>query len=242
MRDNGSSKPIRIEKIWIENILTSHFAVRKRHGAGEARSANWLSVSLLKGNHRENCWICVFRDDDFSFPRLTFFHRVQNGAMCREKEKSEADFMGIDSIETSIESLGLRWKLLKCFEKNTIHSWPLDSFLSLTLFYFRSNSMLWCWRFMFFSLRMQSIRIILIDSLLICLFCPHRKRSLTAQHIPFDAEDLLVLIVNSNVKHELSSSEYPVRRKQCSEALELMGLKSYREANLSHLRGEFGRE
>lgn len=47
-----------------------------------------------------------------------------------------------------------------------------------------------------------------------------------------------MLICNSNVKHELSSSEYPTRRKQCNEALKLMGLESYREANLSHLQGE----
>lgn len=47
-----------------------------------------------------------------------------------------------------------------------------------------------------------------------------------------------MLICNSNVKHELSSSEYPTRRKQCNEALKLMGLKSYREANLSDLQGE----
>lgn len=64
------------------------------------------------------------------------------------------------------------------------------------------------------------------------------KRLQTAEHIPFDADDLMVLICNSNVKHELSSSEYPTRRKQCNEALELMGLKSYREANLSNLKGE----
>ena len=73
-------------------------------------------------------------------------------------------------------------------------------------------------------------------------FYPLRKRSLTAHHIPFDADDLLVLICNSNVKHELSSSEYPTRRNQCSEALKLMGLKSYREANLLNLRGEFSGE
>lgn len=64
------------------------------------------------------------------------------------------------------------------------------------------------------------------------------QRLLTAEHIPFDTDDLVVLICNSNVKHELSSSEYPTRRKQCNEALKLMGLKSYRDANSSHLKGE----
>uniref|UniRef100_A0A182MRC2 Uncharacterized protein n=1 Tax=Anopheles culicifacies TaxID=139723 RepID=A0A182MRC2_9DIPT len=54
--------------------------------------------------------------------------------------------------------------------------------------------------------------------------------------IPFDAPELAILICNTNVKHELSSSEYPVRRKQCQEALELMGLESYRDATLEHLK------
>uniref|UniRef100_A0A8D8B5J9 Galactokinase n=5 Tax=Culex pipiens TaxID=7175 RepID=A0A8D8B5J9_CULPI len=65
-------------------------------------------------------------------------------------------------------------------------------------------------------------------------------RNLTVQQIPFEAEGLAVLICNSNVKHELSSSEYPLRRKQCQQALQLMGLKSYREAterSLDALKG-----
>lgn len=73
---------------------------------------------------------------------------------------------------------------------------------------------------------------------LTCLVFFYHIRSLTAEHIPFDADDLVVLICNSNVKHNLSASEYPTRRKQCNDALELMGLSSYREANLSHLKGE----
>lgn len=61
-------------------------------------------------------------------------------------------------------------------------------------------------------------------------------RNLATEPIPFEAPDLAVLICNSSVKHELSSSEYPVRRKQCQEALELMGLDSYRDASLDHLK------
>ncbi|XP_055841372.1 galactokinase-like [Episyrphus balteatus] len=65
-------------------------------------------------------------------------------------------------------------------------------------------------------------------------------RSLETFQIPFLAKDLVVLICNSNVRHELSDSEYPTRRKQCTEALRLMDLKSYRDAtegNLSALDG-----
>ncbi|XP_055602510.1 galactokinase-like isoform X2 [Uranotaenia lowii] len=60
-------------------------------------------------------------------------------------------------------------------------------------------------------------------------------RNLSVQQIPFEAAGLAVLICNSGVKHELSSSQYPIRRKQCQQALQLMGLGSYREATEKHL-------
>lgn len=47
-----------------------------------------------------------------------------------------------------------------------------------------------------------------------------------------------MLICNSNVRHELSSSQYPLRRAQCTEALRLMGLDSYKDATLSNLDGK----
>lgn len=67
-------------------------------------------------------------------------------------------------------------------------------------------------------------------------FC---SSSLETFQIPFVAgeKDLVVLICNSDVRHELSDSEYPTRRKQCSEALKLMGLKSYRDATEGNLSG-----
>lgn len=51
----------------------------------------------------------------------------------------------------------------------------------------------------------------------------------TASLIPFQAEHLSVLIINSNVKHELSSSQYAVRREECAKALKDIGWKSYRQ-------------
>lgn len=57
--------------------------------------------------------------------------------------------------------------------------------------------------------------------------------------IPFKNTDLSILICNSNVRHELSSSEYPIRREQCKKALELMGLKSYRDASQVNLSSKF---
>lgn len=56
----------------------------------------------------------------------------------------------------------------------------------------------------------------------------------TATLIPFKSDHLSILIANSNVKHELSSSQYAVRREECSQALSTLGYKSYRQlADLS---------
>ncbi|XP_053949689.1 galactokinase-like [Anastrepha ludens] len=68
-------------------------------------------------------------------------------------------------------------------------------------------------------------------------------RSLDSFQIPFigGSKDLVVLICNSGVRHELSQSEYPTRRRQCAEALKLMEKMSYRDAkvdNLSVLQSE----
>lgn len=67
-----------------------------------------------------------------------------------------------------------------------------------------------------------------------------RDRSLETFQIPFETDDLAVLICNSNVRHELSHSEYPTRRKQCAKALELMGLNSYKNATIKSLEGKCG--
>ncbi|XP_055325074.1 galactokinase-like [Sitodiplosis mosellana] len=54
--------------------------------------------------------------------------------------------------------------------------------------------------------------------------------------IPFEmGDDLAVLICNSNVRHELSHSEYPTRRNQCAQALELLRLNSYKDATIKSL-------
>ena len=44
-------------------------------------------------------------------------------------------------------------------------------------------------------------------------------RDLSKQFVPLDANELRVVIVNSMVKHELSTGEYGVRRKQCEEGV-----------------------
>lgn len=61
-------------------------------------------------------------------------------------------------------------------------------------------------------------------------------RDFGIEQIPFETAGLAILICNSSVKHELSSSEYATRRKQCQEALRIMGLTTYRDATESHLK------
>lgn len=45
----------------------------------------------------------------------------------------------------------------------------------------------------------------------------------------------VILIINSNVKHKLTGSEYPERRRNCAEAAKVLGVKSLRYANMDLL-------
>lgn len=56
--------------------------------------------------------------------------------------------------------------------------------------------------------------------------------------MPLDDPQLVVLVTNSNVRHELSGSEYPTRRKQCKEAAKALGKKSLRDVSVADLQGE----
>lgn len=62
-------------------------------------------------------------------------------------------------------------------------------------------------------------------------------RSLESRLVPLDDPELVVLVTNSNVKHELSGSEYPTRRRQCEEAAKALGKKSLRDATIADLPG-----
>ncbi|KAL3878010.1 hypothetical protein ACJMK2_035649 [Sinanodonta woodiana] len=55
-------------------------------------------------------------------------------------------------------------------------------------------------------------------------------RSMTSRLVPLSDPSVVVLVTNSNVKHELTGSEYPTRRRQCETAAQLMGKQSLREA------------
>ncbi len=47
-------------------------------------------------------------------------------------------------------------------------------------------------------------------------------RSLKAEQVPFTTEEVAIAICNSNVKHELASSEYNTRRAECERGVELL--------------------
>lgn len=60
-------------------------------------------------------------------------------------------------------------------------------------------------------------------------------RSLQATVVPLTDPSLVILITNSNVRHSLTGSEYPTRRRQCEEAAAVLGKSSLRDATLKDL-------
>jgi galactokinase len=61
-------------------------------------------------------------------------------------------------------------------------------------------------------------------------------RSQRIEPIPFVDSRITVLIINSNVKHELSGGEYAERRAKCESAAEKLGTKSLRDVSLDQLQ------
>jgi galactokinase len=55
--------------------------------------------------------------------------------------------------------------------------------------------------------------------------------------VPLSDPRVVVLITNSNVHHELGSSEYPVRRRQCEEAARVIKKESLRTVTTEELAG-----
>jgi galactokinase len=61
-------------------------------------------------------------------------------------------------------------------------------------------------------------------------------RSQHIEHIPLVDPNITVLIVNTNVKHELSGGEYAERRGQCESAARKLGVTSLRDAKFPQLQ------
>ncbi|OPJ88588.1 galactokinase [Patagioenas fasciata] len=60
-------------------------------------------------------------------------------------------------------------------------------------------------------------------------------RSMETVLVPLTDASLAVLITNSNVRHTLTGSEYPTRRRQCEEAAAALGKESLRDATMAEL-------
>jgi len=60
-------------------------------------------------------------------------------------------------------------------------------------------------------------------------------RSRQIEHIPFVDPSVTVLIINTNVKHELSGGEYAERRGQCESATRKLGIASLRDVSVKEL-------
>ena len=72
----------------------------------------------------------------------------------------------------------------------------------------------------------QFISVLGRENHLLLLDCRSRKPDL----VPMSDPSVTVLVINSNVKHELTGSEYPTRRKQCETAAKILGVPSLRDA------------
>jgi galactokinase len=70
----------------------------------------------------------------------------------------------------------------------------------------------------------QFISVMGKENHLLLLDCQSRKPEL----VPMTDPSIAVLIINTNVKHELTGSEYPTRRKQCEAAAKILGVPSLR--------------
>ena len=83
----------------------------------------------------------------------------------------------------------------------------------------------------------QFISVMGRENHVLLLDCRSRKPEL----VPMTDASVAVLIINTNVKHELTGSEYPARRKQCEAAAKILGVPSLRDATADMLEQARGK-
>jgi galactokinase len=66
-------------------------------------------------------------------------------------------------------------------------------------------------------------------------------RSCKTELVPMDDPSVALLIVNTNVKHELSGGEYAARRAECEAAAKILGVASLRDATVEMLESAKGK-
>ena len=60
-------------------------------------------------------------------------------------------------------------------------------------------------------------------------------RELTGRSVALSDPTVAVLIINSNVKHQLSGSEYPERRAACLDSAAALGKESLRDVSMEEV-------
>lgn len=60
-------------------------------------------------------------------------------------------------------------------------------------------------------------------------------QSTKTKQVPMRSKSVAILVINTNVKHELTGSEYPDRRRQCEAAAKALGVKSLRSCTLADI-------
>jgi galactokinase len=79
----------------------------------------------------------------------------------------------------------------------------------------------------------QFISVMGWENHLLLLDCRSRQTEL----VPMNDPSVALLIVNTNVRHELGSGEYAKRRAQCEAAAKILGVPSLRDADPEALEG-----
>ena len=83
----------------------------------------------------------------------------------------------------------------------------------------------------------QFISVMGCENHLLLIDCRSRKTEL----VPMNDPSVALLIVNTNVKHELSGGEYAKSRTQCETAAKILGIPSLRDADARTLEGAKGK-
>ena len=61
-------------------------------------------------------------------------------------------------------------------------------------------------------------------------------RSGEIRHVPFDDPRVVLLVVDTRVRHDIGEGGYPLRRRQCRQAAERLGVGSLRDVSMERLR------
>jgi len=63
-------------------------------------------------------------------------------------------------------------------------------------------------------------------------------RSETARLVPLEDPSVAVLVINSNIKHELTGTEYADRRRQCEQSASALGIAALRDVSVAQLESQ----